>query len=136
MEIFMGDLIANLGGIFIYSPKPGELAAWYQKSLGINYEHTPGSPIWYATFKYPAKIHSEQQACCVLAIFQAEEGAHIESKPFRVNYRVHNLTAVTEHLTSLGIIFKPIETYPQGKFTWLTDPEGNSIELWEDTQLS
>jgi len=132
----MGNFIANLGGVFIYSPKPAELAAWYQKTLGINYEHTPDGHFCYATFKYPARIHSEQQTCCVLAIFKADASTHSELKPFRVNYRVHDLTAVTEHLTSLGISFKPIETHAQGKFTWLTDPEGNSIELWEDTQLS
>jgi catechol-2,3-dioxygenase len=132
----MHNFIANLGGIFIYAQKPAELAAWYQRTLGINYEHTPGSQIWHAIFNYPAMMHSDQEASSVLAIFPADENTFSERKPFRVNYRVHNLAAVTEHLTSLGVAFKPIETYAQGKFTWLTDPEGNSIELWEDTQLS
>lgn len=131
----MNNFVANLGGVFIYSSKPAELAAWYQKALGIHFDAS-GNHFWYKAFKYPATSHSEQQTSCVFAIFLADESTRSETKPFRVNYRVHNIAAITEHLTSQGISFKPIETYPQGKFTWVTDPDGNSIELWEDTQLS
>nr|WP_236937629.1 VOC family protein [Flavobacterium coralii] len=48
------------------------------------------------------------------------------------NFRVHNLDALLEKLKQEGVtIVGEPESYDYGKFAWITDPEGNKIELWE-----
>ena len=49
-----------------------------------------------------------------------------------LNYRVENLTALLESLKAEGVNVDPkVEQAGYGKFGWITDPEGNRIELWE-----
>nr|NQU92050.1 hypothetical protein [Bacteroidota bacterium] len=50
-----------------------------------------------------------------------------------VNYRVIDLEKTVGHLKEYGVEPTEIEVYPEGKFAWCEDPEGNHIELWEDT---
>ena len=35
-------------------------------------------------------------------------------------------------LRALGLEIEKVEDHPNGRFAWLTDPEGNRIELFED----
>ncbi|MCM3903587.1 MAG: VOC family protein [Pyrinomonadaceae bacterium] len=49
-----------------------------------------------------------------------------------VNYRVENLDQVLEQLRAEGVqIDERVEEYEYGRFAWITDPEGNRIELWQ-----
>ena len=49
-----------------------------------------------------------------------------------VNYRVDNLDALLDDLNQSGIEIDPHrEDYDYGRFAWITDPDGNRIELWE-----
>ena len=48
-----------------------------------------------------------------------------------INFRVGNLAAMVAQLHAAGISVEPEQTYPQGRFARLYDPEGNPIELWE-----
>ena len=49
-----------------------------------------------------------------------------------VSYRVDNLDALLEDLKKSGIEIDPHrEDYDYGRFAWITDPDGNRIELWE-----
>ena len=51
---------------------------------------------------------------------------------FMVNYRVDNLDELLEDLKKSGIEIDPHrEDYDYGRFAWITDPDGNRIELWE-----
>jgi len=49
-----------------------------------------------------------------------------------INFRVKNLEAMAAQLRKKGtkVEIDP-ETYPNGKFAQLFDPEGNPIQLWE-----
>jgi glyoxylase I family protein len=49
-----------------------------------------------------------------------------------INFRVRDLDAMMEQLRAakVDIALAP-ETYPNGRFSRLYDPEGNPIELWE-----
>ena len=51
--------------------------------------------------------------------------------PFLINYRVANLDRMLEQLRSAGVTVEKVEDYDYGRFAWITDPEGNRIELWE-----
>jgi predicted enzyme related to lactoylglutathione lyase len=52
--------------------------------------------------------------------------------PFMVNYRVGDLDRMLAQLRALGVRIEPkvVEDF-NGRFTWIVDPEGNKIELWE-----
>ena len=52
--------------------------------------------------------------------------------PFMINYRVDDLDGLLEALRAEGVEIDPKrEDYDYGRFAWITDPEGNKIELWE-----
>jgi len=49
-----------------------------------------------------------------------------------INFRVRNLDSMTAQLRAGGISVEiDQERYPNGRFAYLNDPEGNPIELWE-----
>ena len=50
---------------------------------------------------------------------------------FMINYRVANLGEMLDRLRQSGVPVEKIEDHDYGRFAWLTDPEGNRIELWE-----
>lgn len=48
------------------------------------------------------------------------------------NFRVNTLELVLGRLATQGItIVGDIQRFEYGKFSWILDPEGNKIELWE-----
>jgi predicted enzyme related to lactoylglutathione lyase len=50
-----------------------------------------------------------------------------------INYRVENIEELVAQLKSDGVtVIDEIAVYEYGKFVHILDPEGNSIELWED----
>jgi len=49
-----------------------------------------------------------------------------------INYRVADLERMLEQLRRGGVKVEKVEDYDYGRFAWITDPEGNRIELWED----
>ena len=49
-----------------------------------------------------------------------------------INFRVDNLDALLEALKEEGVQIDPHrENYDYGRFTWIMDPDGNRVELWE-----
>ncbi len=128
-------LVAHVGGTFIYSKNPKELADWYKSRLGINYDHYEGHGVYYCAMPYK-DVDNDQKSYIVWSIMDSANRPTVEGKVFCINYRVHNLADTLEHLKSLGeTLEKEPETYEQGKFAWIYDPDGNYIELWEDTNL-
>jgi predicted enzyme related to lactoylglutathione lyase len=53
---------------------------------------------------------------------------------FMVNFSVDDLTSFVTSLKEKGVKVEEIQETPQGKFTWVMDPDGNRIELWEPTE--
>jgi uncharacterized glyoxalase superfamily protein PhnB len=52
--------------------------------------------------------------------------------PFMVNFRVDDLDAMLAQLRASGAaVADRIEDSEYGRFGWVTDPEGNKIELWQ-----
>lgn len=130
------DFIAHIGGTFIYSNDPKTLAEWYKKHLGIEFESNgDDASIFYKTFYYNIP-ESGKKAYLVWSILENKNRPYLYEKTFCINYRVNDLELVTSYLKTLGVEVKGIEVYPEGKFAWITDPEGNYIELWEDTTLT
>lgn len=114
----------GIGGIFFKSQNPKELAAWYEKHLGIQFGGNT-----YTAFPFQEK----EKGAIVFSFFGADTDYFQPSeKEFMLNLRVENLHELLEALRSEGVhVFDKTEEYDYGKFGWILDPEGNKIELWE-----
>lgn len=57
----------------------------------------------------------------------------IEGKPRtgQINYRVKSMPETISHPRSKGVAIDKTEDSEYGKFAWVTDPDGNRIELFE-----
>jgi predicted enzyme related to lactoylglutathione lyase len=117
----------GIGGMFFKSKNPKELAAWYEKHLGIQFGGNT-----YTAFPFQEK----EKGAIVFSFFDADtEYFRPSEKEFMINLRVENLSALLEVLRSEGVhVFDETEEYEYGKFGWILDPEGNKIELWEPVE--
>ena len=126
--------VAHLGGVFIYSENPHELAEWYRENFGISYESHPDGSAFYASFFYN-EVTTGKKAYLAWAIMKSKKRPTNIGKVFTVNYRVFDIKRLIDHLKLSEVYVSDIEIFPEGKFAWCEDPEGNHIELWEDTTI-
>lgn len=131
----MYNPVKFIGGIFIYSSQPAQLADWYRQHLGITFEEYGDGSVFYKAFGY-VEAETGRNASLVWSIMENKSRPSLSEKVFTVNYRVDNIDNTISHLRESGITVNGPEDYPQGKFAWLEDCDGNPIELWEDTSLS
>ena len=115
--------VLGFGGFFFRAEDPTALAEWYLTHLGI--DKVPGdfeSPCW-----------KQQAGDTVFAPFEkVTEYFGNKEKQFMLNFRVVDLEAIIAQLEAAGIeVRRDPESYPNGSFAWLNDPEGNPIELWQ-----
>lgn len=69
---------------------------------------------------------------CAFAPFPEDSQYFGPDKPWMVNFRVRSLDAMVAQLREAGITVEiDPESYPNGRFARLYDPESNPIELWE-----
>ena len=120
--------VTGIGGVFFKSAGKGsELAAWYQKNLGIELESWGGSIL---------KWTDDKVADGGLTVWST---ANSDSKwfspsdsSFMINYRVDDLDELLASLKQNGVeILKGPDSEENGKFAWIMDPDGNKVELWE-----
>lgn len=117
-------LVSGIGGIFFRSRDPSSLSQWYTDNFGIapppqSLEQTP----W-----------RQEAGYTVFGPFEEEtDYFDDDSKQWMINFRVHDLDALSQQLRENGIEVSEPVTYPHGRFARMIDPEGNAIELWEPT---
>lgn len=126
--------VENFGGVFVYSKNPRKLAQWYKKNLGIDYKYTKKYKSYYLSFPYIEK-KSGKKAYTVWGIFENKKRPAKLDKIFTVNYRIYDLEKLVKHLKKNKTDVTDIEVYPEGKFAWVHDADGNRLELWEDTKM-
>ena len=117
------EKVAGIGGVFFRAENPAELANWYETHLGINpvptsYDQQPwiqdSGPTVFSPFPESSTYFGDPE------------------QAFMINFRVNDLDALVAQLREAGIeVSLDPETYPNGRFARLMDPEGNPIELWE-----
>ena len=115
--------VTGIGGLFFRAKNPTAIAQWYREHLGVD--------------PAPADYHqppwSQTAGPTVFAPFpQDSEYFGDAAKHWMINFRVTDLDAMVAQLRAAGIeVSVDPETYPNGRFARLHDPEGNPIELWE-----
>jgi glyoxylase I family protein len=117
------ERVEGFGGFFFKAQDPKALATWYADHLGVGPVPTDdGQDPWQLTAG-PAAFQPFPAATKYFG------GAEHQ---FMINFRVRSLDAMVAQLRRAGItVTVDPETYPNGLFARLADPEGNPIQLWE-----
>lgn len=118
--------VTGLGGVFFKADQPEELYAWYEKHLGL--QRKDGVVL----FRW-REAAQDNPGTTVFAIFNRDSKYFGPGpSPFMLNFRVDDLDGLLAQLRAAGISIDPKRDDSQfGRFAWITDPEGNRIELWQ-----
>lgn len=120
--------VTGVGGIFFKCEDPGAMYAWYEKHLGL--KHDPATH--GVMFHWRDADGDQKPAKTVWSLFPKDTKYFDPGRSsFMLNYRVDDLEALAGALRSEGVEVTGPESYDFGRFAWITDPEGNRIELWE-----
>lgn len=126
-------LVNGIGGVFLFTNNVQRLVEWYRDSLGMIPEGVDSDcKSFYTTFEYRDLETPEIKRTIAWAIMPAEQDITEKPRTGRFNYSVQSMAETLAHLQSQGVAIDKSEEYEGfGKFTWVTDPDGNKIELWE-----
>lgn len=117
--------ITGVGGVFFKAKDPKALAAWYRDVLGMPVEAWGG-----AALRYDAPMHPP--AVAWNAFPSTTKYFAPSTSGLMINYAVDDMDALLARLKSKDVtIIKRDDSDPNGRFTWILDPEGNKVELWE-----
>ena len=113
------ERVVGIGGYFIRAADPAALGAWYRDCLGLDADE---NGLW-----------SQGSGPTVFATFESETDYFgSRAQQTMINYRVDNMDALLEALKAEGVDANPKrEDSEYGRFAWVTDPEGNRVELWQ-----
>jgi glyoxylase I family protein len=117
------ERVTGMGGFFFRATDPKGLAEWYERHLGVT--RTPES--------YTAEPWRQEAGTTVFAPFKADTKYFGRpTQQWMINFRVRDLDAMVAQLKRAGIAVEvDPQTYPNGRFARLEDPEGNPIQLWQ-----
>ena len=121
--------VTGLGGVFLKCDDPQKMYDWYSQHLGLNRRETGEGVV----FQWRDPQEPAQLGMTVWSLFPRDTSYFKDSvSPVMLNYRVHDLDELLATLKVEGVAIDPHrEDYDYGRFAWITDPEGNRIELWE-----
>lgn len=114
--------VTGIGGVFVKSPDPDALRAWYREMLGMDIQPWGG-----------AQLQNPAQSYAVWNPFKATD-AHFapSTKEFMINLRVDDVAALVTHLRARGAnVLDRGEDGEYGKFRYVVDPDGTLLELFE-----
>lgn len=114
------ERVLGIGGYFIRATDPPALTAWYRDQLGLDIDeygqwNPPAGPTVFAAFERDTDYFGSRTQQAML------------------NFRVGDLDAMLAQLRAAGadVLDDVQELEGVGRFGWVTDPEGNRVELWE-----
>lgn len=114
------ERVLGIGGHFLRAADPAALSAWYRESLGLDVDE---NGVW-----------QQEVGPTVFATFDSDTDYFgSRSQQSMLNFRVRDLDAMLAQLRELGAdVSGDAQDYEGiGKFGWVTDPEGNRVELWQ-----
>jgi len=114
------ERVVGIGGYFLRAADPAALGAGYRECLGLDAdEHgvwlPEGGVTVFATFESGTEYFGSRDQRTML------------------NFRVRNLDAMLAQLRAAGadVAEETEDMEGVGRFGWVTDPEGNRVELWQ-----
>jgi predicted enzyme related to lactoylglutathione lyase len=114
------ERVLGIGGYFMRAADPVALNAWYRDCLGLDADENGlwrqvAGPTVFATFESDTDYFGSR------------------AQQAMINFRVRDLEAMLEQLRAEGadVAKETQEMDGVGRFGWVTDPEGNRIELWQ-----
>ena len=114
------ERVLGIGGYFLRAADPVALGAWYHDCLGLDADENglwqqEAGPTTFATFDSETDYFGPRAQQTML------------------NFRVRDLDAMLVQLRDRGAdVAEEVEDMDGvGRFGWVTDPEGNRIELWQ-----
>jgi predicted enzyme related to lactoylglutathione lyase len=114
------ERVTGIGGYFVRATDPAALGAWYRDCLGLDADE---NGLW-----------RQGSGPTVFAAFESETD-YFGSRAQRtmINFRVRDLDAMLAQLRLKGadVAKETQDMEGVGRFGWVTDPEGNRIELWQ-----
>jgi predicted enzyme related to lactoylglutathione lyase len=114
------ERVLGIGGHFMRANDPAALSAWYRDSLGLDADE---HGMW-----------QQGDGPTVFATFEAKTDYFgSRGQQTMLNFRVRDLDAMLAQLRAKGadVPEEPQEMEGVGRFGWVTDPEGNRVELWQ-----
>jgi predicted enzyme related to lactoylglutathione lyase len=125
----MGGRATGIGGVFVRARDPESVRRWYAERLGL--------PLEEETIVLRWREHErDDEALTIFGIFPADtEYFGSQDQHSMINFRVDDLHALVAELREAGV---EVKDGPHkdgvGRFAWMTDPEGNRVELWEPAE--
>ena len=114
------ERVLGIGGYFIRAADPAALGGWYRDCLGLDADE---NGLW-----------RQGAGPTVFATFESKTGYFgSRAQQTMLNFRVRDLDAMVAQLRAKGVDVAN-ETQDMegvGRFGWVTDPEGNRVELWQ-----
>ena len=114
------ERVTGIGGYFMRAADPAALGAWYRDCLGLDAD---GNGLW-----------RQEPGPTVFATFESETDYFGSlTQQAMLNFRVRDLNAMLAQLRAKGadVAEETQEMEGVGRFGWVTDPEGNRVELWQ-----
>jgi predicted enzyme related to lactoylglutathione lyase len=113
------ERVLGVGGYFMRAADPAALSAWYRDCLGLDADE---NGLW-----------RQAAGPTVFATFESETDYFGSgTQQTMLNFRVRDLDAMVAQLRAKGAdVSETQDIEDVGRFGWVTDPEGNRIELWE-----
>ena len=112
--------VLGIGGYFLRAADPTALSAWYRECLGLDFDE---HGLW-----------QQEAGPTVFAAFPSgTDYFGSDAQQTMLNFRVGDLDAMLAQLRERGadVAGEPQHMEGVGLFGWVTDPEGNRIELWQ-----
>jgi predicted enzyme related to lactoylglutathione lyase len=121
------ERVLGIGGYFMRASDPAALGAWYRECLGLDADehglwHQEAGPTVFATFESETDYFGSSAQQTMLN-FRVRD----------LNFRVRDLDAMLAQLRAkrADVAEDTQDMEGVGRFGWVTDPEGNRIELWQ-----
>jgi predicted enzyme related to lactoylglutathione lyase len=112
--------VLGIGGHFMRAADPEALGAWYRDCLGLDADE---KGLW----------RQEAGPTCSRRFSPRPTTLAHRAQQTMMNFRVRDLDAMLAQVRAKGadVAGEPQEMEGVGRFGWVTDPEGNRIELWQ-----
>jgi predicted enzyme related to lactoylglutathione lyase len=114
------ERVLGIGGHFMRAADPVALSAWYRDCLGLDADE---HGLW-----------DQEAGPMVFAAFDPDTDYFgSRTQQTMLNFRVRDLDAMVAQLRAKGadVAEETQEMEGVGRFGWVTDPEGNRVELWQ-----